>query len=62
MSAALTISATAAMPATARPAAVLSSVDRAFPSILRSDATVTEFLRPIRGMLNDNGVNELCVN
>ena len=62
MSAAVNISATAAMPAAARPTAVLSSVDRAFPSILRSDATVTEFLRPIRGMLEDSSVNELCVN
>ena len=62
MSAAVNPSVTAAMPATARPAAVLSSVDRAFPSVLRSDATVTEFLRPIRGMLDDSSVNELCVN
>ena len=62
MSAAVNPSVTAAMPATARPAAVLSSVDRARPSVLRSDATVTEFLRPIRGMLDDSGVNELCVN
>ena len=35
---------------------------RAVPSVLRSDATVTEFLHPIRGMLDDSRVNELCVN
>jgi len=35
---------------------------RAVPSVLRSDATVTEFLQPIRGMLDDSRVNELCVN
>ena len=35
---------------------------RAVPSVLRSDATVSEFLQPIRGMLDDSRVNELCVN
>ena len=35
---------------------------RAVPSVLRSDATVTDFLQPIRGMLDDSRVNELCVN
>ena len=43
-------------------AAALSSVPRAIPIVLRSDATVTEFLQPIRSLLDDSHVNELCVN
>ena len=39
-----------------------AAVLKAVPSVLRSDATVTEFLQPIRGMLDDSRVNELCVN
>ena len=53
-----------------RSGAVLSAVDRVLPSAfpaaspptLRSDATVTAFLQPIIGMLDDSRVNELCVN
>ena len=46
-------------------ASARSPVIRAVPSpqsVLRSDATVTEFLQPIRAMLDDSRVNELCVN
>ncbi len=48
-------------------AAVLSAVNavnavNAFTPVLRSDATVTAFLQPIRGLLDDSRVNELCIN
>ncbi len=33
-----------------------------YPANLRSDATVTEYLQPIRHLLDDAGVNELCIN
>jgi type IV secretion system protein VirB11 len=39
-----------------------SAVVTCFPPTLRSDATVTEFLAPLRMLLDDPKVNELCVN
>ena len=30
--------------------------------LLRSDATVTEYLQPVQHLLDDASVNELCVN
>ena len=41
---------------------VLPVPQSCLPAVLRSDATVTEFLRPLRAMLDDVQVNELCVN
>ena len=39
-----------------------SAVVTCFPPTLRSDATVNEFLAPLRILLDDPKVNELCVN